>query len=369
VYDNLLEKCKEGVIFGGINGSFYNNTIRENLGEGLIATGKNNQIVHNVISKNKGNGIFGYRLFDSKIENNLIQENMGCGINLNSYNVTISRNNISFNSDYGIYAQYVDRRFWDSHNITENYLYSNNYGIFLNNTQNVKVWKNNIYGNTQFQVKDYYNISIFQDGYTPNQWYKDQTGNYYGDYQTRYPSAKNDGRVWDTPYEISGGMNRLDFYPLVEKFVPPTPPNPPILILSNTTSTVGRININWTAVDGATSYSLYRSLSPITTITGLVPLRTGLTNTSYVDIVQSNGTYYYVIIAVNAQGESGCSNCVAIVVTLAGGSTDSPSDSVPNPLNNPWFQENGLYLGLAGGAALAIIGGIVFYRKKNTIIF
>ena len=40
-------------------------------------------------------------------------------------------------------------------------------------------------------------------------------GNYWNDYTTRYPSATNDGTVWNTPYTIDGEASAQDNYPLV----------------------------------------------------------------------------------------------------------------------------------------------------------
>lgn len=66
------------------------------------------------------------------------------------------------------------------------------------------------------------------------------------------------------------------------------------------------ITLNWTAVSGATSYNVKRATTtggPYTTIA------TSVTGTIYTDIAVTNGTtYYYIVTAVNAGGESGNSN-------------------------------------------------------------
>jgi cellulose 1,4-beta-cellobiosidase len=68
----------------------------------------------------------------------------------------------------------------------------------------------------------------------------------------------------------------------------------------------GQITLTWTAATGATSYSVYRS-----TTTGFTPsttnrIATGVTSAAYTNTVLSNGTtYYYVVTALNAAGESG----------------------------------------------------------------
>lgn len=66
------------------------------------------------------------------------------------------------------------------------------------------------------------------------------------------------------------------------------------------------VSLNWSAATGATSYNIKRSTTaggPYTTIA------TAVTGTTYADTGLTNGTtYYYVVTAVNADGESGNSN-------------------------------------------------------------
>jgi fibronectin type 3 domain-containing protein len=83
------------------------------------------------------------------------------------------------------------------------------------------------------------------------------------------------------------------------------------------TATVGNAQtaLNWTAVGGATSYNVKRAVSsggPYTTVASDV------TATHYTDTGLTNGTtYYYVISAVNANGES--PNSAQVSATLTGG--------------------------------------------------
>jgi predicted phosphodiesterase len=74
------------------------------------------------------------------------------------------------------------------------------------------------------------------------------------------------------------------------------------------TATAGnaQVSLSWTASSGATSYNVKRSTTnggPYTTVAS------GVTATSVIDASLANGTtYYYVVTAVNANGESGNSN-------------------------------------------------------------
>ncbi|MBP2631260.1 MAG: hypothetical protein H6Q70_1888 [Firmicutes bacterium] len=77
---------------------------------------------------------------------------------------------------------------------------------------------------------------------------------------------------------------------------------------TNLTATAGdsQVILSWTAVDGATSYTVKRS----TTSGGTYEtIASGVTDTNYVDTSVTNGTtYYYVVVAVNDKGESNNSN-------------------------------------------------------------
>ena len=83
----------------------------------------------------------------------------------------------------------------------------------------------------------YYNNFIMGDGEdviaydlngdsSTNVWYKykfigKSLGNYWSNYQYLYPGARNDGTVWDTPYEISCNESKTpnkDKFPVVDPF-------------------------------------------------------------------------------------------------------------------------------------------------------
>ena len=58
-------------------------------------------------------------------------------------------------------------------------------------------------------------------------------GNFWLDYNSRYPTAQNNSRVWNTPYNIDGNENAKDHYPLCSL---PTERIPPTLEYDNTSS-------------------------------------------------------------------------------------------------------------------------------------
>lgn len=79
-------------------------------------------------------------------------------------------------------------------------------------------------------------------------------------------------------------------------------PVPTVPLLLRASGTTGGITLNWTAASGATTYTLKRAATENGTYTTLA---SNLTGTSYVDTtVTSRAAYHYVVIAVNANGES-----------------------------------------------------------------
>jgi fibronectin type 3 domain-containing protein len=71
----------------------------------------------------------------------------------------------------------------------------------------------------------------------------------------------------------------------------------------------GQVALNWTAPAGAVSYNIYRSTT--SDVAGSL-YQTGVTGTSFIDSSVTDGTtYYYQVVAVFADGESGISNQVS----------------------------------------------------------
>lgn len=101
------------------------------------------------------------------------------------------------------------------------------------------------------------------------------------------------------------------------------------------TGGAGQISLAWSAAGGATGYSVHRG----TTASG--PYTTQATNvvgTSYVDSAVVNGTtYYYVVSATNAEGESNDSNEAS--ATPSAGPTQVTLNSTGS--EDGWVRESG----------------------------
>ncbi len=83
----------------------------------------------------------------------------------------------------------------------------NQHGAALTDSQSNRLCCNSFIGN-DFNAWD--NLG-------GNPWDNGEAGNFWDDYEERYPGAHevDDTGIWDTPYEINGGMTQ-DGYPLIE---------------------------------------------------------------------------------------------------------------------------------------------------------
>ncbi len=111
----------------------------------------------------------------------------------------------------------------------------------------------------------------------------------------------------DTNY-TNCGTDMDIFYRFLSKF-PIAPKLSPILPNPTYTATV---SLDWNDVPSVSLYYIYRSTSNILSVEGLTPV--GSTVTSfYDDTLPTSGTFYYVIVASNSNGNSTISNCWCIV--------------------------------------------------------
>ena len=135
-------------------------------------------MTHNNFNNN-GFGISLEKCSFNKIINNEIS-NTNCSFKIrNSKNNNISNNNMT-NNNLGISLKFFSRN---------NTIYHNN---FIDNTENA------------------FDECI-------NSWDDGKYGNFWSDYEEKYPNAKKKRKegIWDTPYDIPGGLNK-DNRPLIK---------------------------------------------------------------------------------------------------------------------------------------------------------
>ena len=279
-YNNILENNIANNSYGvwlygsANNNSIHGNNITAHIMNGIwLAHSSNNSVSGNNIANN-GRGI---QLSDSSnnsiSENNIANNDWGIDLFDNSNGNSVSANNVTANHWEGITVI----KYSNHNNISGNNIANNGYGIHLdyyssNNsisankiTANHGIWQdgygikltdwssnNSIYGNTVANnvfgiwLLESSNNTIYHDDFinntqqvydesikyswaspSINTWDNDYPsgGNYWSDYEERYPDAKelNGSSIWNTPYVID--ENNQDRYPLMSPYVPDlTPP-------------------------------------------------------------------------------------------------------------------------------------------------
>jgi predicted carbohydrate-binding protein with CBM5 and CBM33 domain len=125
---------------------------------------------------------------------------------------------------------------------------------------------------------------------------------------------------------------------IVSAFLQITPGNvPPAPAGLIATPGNGQVSLSWNAASGATGYNVKRSTTnggPYTNVA------TNVTSTSYTNTGLTNGTtYYYVVTAVNASGESPVSTQASATPSGPSGGTGGVTVTKAVPANGPWFTE------------------------------
>jgi len=135
--------------------------------------------------------------------------------------------------------------------------------------------------------------------------------------------------VGDVTFYVAASGSNSQGHRLSQKTVSaaiPTPTSPTGL---NAVASISQVNLNWNASAGATSYTVYRSVSP----NAAAVLQAGVTQTSYQDQTAVVGTtYFYRVTASNGSGESTFSNedsatPIAAIPTPPSGLIATPGDA------------------------------------------
>ena len=201
IYSILLINSHDNII------DHNNATNNNNIGIVLISS-NNNTIIYNNASNNGYHGIYSKYSDFNNFSSNYFQFNTldGFLIEWSCDNNTIFNNTINNNTGNGIRIKYRASSSNQFNNFSKNYV-SNNQGtgIKLESSGNGNlIYTNYIVGN---------NIQAEDNGIN-NQWDNGTIGNYWGDYESNYPNAWNDGFFWDTPYSILGSANSFDNHPI-----------------------------------------------------------------------------------------------------------------------------------------------------------
>jgi parallel beta-helix repeat protein len=191
----------------------------------------------------------------------------------------------------------------------------------MGNTLNWTVKATNI-GNTSYSIRYVDNNTIIDS----NTWYAGQTiflsidGLPIGTYMIQI--TFNDG--------LGNEVTDIVQITVIEPIPPSFPPSTPYLSsITPNPNHNGTIILNWNSQPYVTYY-VYRSTTQITQIGSLNYI--GTTTTShYIDNIQINGTFYYVVVANNASGTSNLSNCRSVTVAIP---TTNPNNTNTTATNN-----------------------------------
>lgn len=130
------------------------------------------------------------------------------------------------------------------------------------------------------------------------------------------------------------------------------PTNPILSILTSDPTSGSSIDLSWTQSVDAIKYFIYRSTTEITSVVGMDPITTlDATENSYIDVVITADTYYYVVVASAIMENSSISNCENITVSFT---------SITIPI--PGFEYIPIIVSI-------IILTLLYYRKKTKAKF
>ncbi len=189
VKNNFVESALDGIYLYPCTGSrITNNTLRENqIGIGSIGMSKNNTFVGNKFVDNDHAGLVLHVSHNNVLkQNKFLNQNIGVDIYKSNQNQlmnnTFYKNGIGFN--VGLEPDPIP-------STNNNILHNNN---FIENEEQV----------VNRGANQYYNETLGQ-------------GNYWSNYEEKYPDAKKSNGAWNTPYKEE---NFTDKYPMVEPTVP-----------------------------------------------------------------------------------------------------------------------------------------------------
>jgi parallel beta-helix repeat protein len=228
ITDNIIQNTYLGIFCSTQQSTTITyNTITGSIKDGIrFCAGSQTNISYNNIISNTVSGIAlgGY---SNMVEGNHLQNNTR-GLGLGASNSVVFNNTmISNTKESGIFLS------GSKNIISGNEIAANKYGVYIT-TQGASPSANEIYQNNF--VNNFYN-AFGNSSYLVESWDSGSQsgGNYWSDYQTKYPTAVENGNsgMENTGYVINS--NNLDKYPLVAPFNMANLSNAPSTISPNLT--------------------------------------------------------------------------------------------------------------------------------------
>ncbi len=226
---NITNRRQAMLLMELVNSVITRNIITNNQASILLKGSSNNKIIQNLIANNI-DGIYVQGAHSNEISLNKITSNVNFGIHLDDNNdnkITynyISHSKIGYNINRGsgntfsgntiIYTQQKSLHIGESVNNTisgNNIAWSKGYALTISgDVGNNIIHHNNFINNAGSDAHQGY-----PGANTPNQWDDGHEGNFWSDYQNKYPTGKQTPEVgiWDTA--VAMNPNNIDRFPLI----------------------------------------------------------------------------------------------------------------------------------------------------------
>ncbi len=243
-----------------VNGSEISSNTLSGKGYGILGQGTNNVINYNYFERK---GITLVLSNNNSITDNLLVDQHIVSIEIGNYNQPSNSNIVSGNTIIAASPSNVPLGigvFFSSNNsIYRNKIITNSTGIALGSSQGNVFYENHLESQKGVDIDYFYtdntlslNNTFYRNNFLnlsqaihiksqacANNWDNGSVGNYWSDYLTKYPQAKEIGNttIGDTPYNLN--VNNTDNYPLINPVnieFPTTLPTPiaaPIVLTSN----------------------------------------------------------------------------------------------------------------------------------------
>jgi parallel beta-helix repeat protein len=220
-----------------VSSSYRTNTIKCNnvsnndIGIYLSTSSKSN-ITKNVVSNNNY-GVTLSASYPNVCQYNTITYNILANNRIEGISVKHADSNIIYNNNISNSYEGIKARDCSDNNFKNNMITYNNYGIRIDDSDNNIITHNTLLSNTQYGIyvvncydhQFYHNHFINNDVHAQenqmnewdkNQWDDGEFGNYWDDYEEKYPDAHRvllKPLIWDEPYDIPDGDSK-DYFPL-----------------------------------------------------------------------------------------------------------------------------------------------------------
>ncbi|MCK4971608.1 MAG: PKD domain-containing protein, partial [Thermoplasmata archaeon] len=201
-------------VFNSNNGTFYRNHFDSRGGAQLILDEVWDMTVEKNLFTGARIGFAAMGFGNGVIKSNYFINYSYSGLTVvNGHGSRISQNYVRDADEYGMQVVLTD-----ACTITENNIDNcTGYGLGLSYHDNDDLVHHNYFVNCNLSSETgLVQSPQCENGYYDNQWNTSTEGNYWSDYEDRYPEATNDGITWSIPYEMTSQYGTYhDNHPLV----------------------------------------------------------------------------------------------------------------------------------------------------------